>query len=366
MKPTIQQLSAYAIAHSLFRPTTLRAAFDRLGFVQADPIRAPARAHDLILRQRVKGYGAGELERHYASLELQEDFLYAYGFLTRDLWQLVHRRRISDLPEFEKKILRTVRHHGAMHPKQLAQLFGSERRTNNWGGYSRVTKLALEDLHERGLLRIAGREKGVRIYQAALPPSKHISAKERLRRLLLAIVNILAPVSERTLREAARPMRDLLANFPAVLANLVGAGELQKQVIDGVSYVLPPKRATRYKAGPRVRFLAPFDPLVWDRRRFEHFWGWPYRFEAYVPKARRLRGYYAMPLLWGEAVVGWANLTVVRGDLNVELGFVEKRPREKLFDLELDDEIARMKAFLDLNHAADRPEPYTPKNPVVP
>jgi uncharacterized protein YcaQ len=365
VKPTIHQLRTYAITHSLFRPTTLRAAVDRLGFVQADPIRAPARAHDLIVRHRVKSYRAGDLERHYAALELEEDFLYAYGFLTRALWLVVRRRNFTDLPEFEKKILGTVRRHGITHPKHLAQLFGSERRTNNWGGYSRVTKLALEDLHERGLLRIAGREKGVRIYQAALPPSEHISAKERLRRLLLAIVNILAPVSERTLREAARPMRDLLANFPAVLANLVGAGELQKQVIDGVSYVLPAQRATRYKAGRRVRFLAPFDPLVWDRRRFEHFWGWPYRFEAYVPKARRLRGYYAMPLLWGEAVAGWANLTVVRGDLNVELGFVEKRPREKLFDLELDDEIARMKAFLDMKNATDHPELHTTKNPAA-
>ena len=72
-----------------------------------------------------------------------------------------------------------------------------------------------------------------------------------------------------------------------------------------------------------------------------------------MPKARRLRGYYAMPLLWGEAVVGWANLTVVRGDLNVELGFVEKRPRERLFDLELDDEVARMKAFLDMKNSTD-------------
>src|SRR4030095_12028141 len=287
---------------------------------KADPMRAPARAHDLILRQRVKGYRAGELERRYASLELEEDFLYAYGFLTRALWQLVHRRRITELPEVEKNILRTVRSHGATHPKQLAQLFGSERRTNNWGGYSRVTKLALEDLHERGLLRIAGREKGVRGYQAALPPREHVSAKERLRRLLLAIVNILAPVSERTLRDAAKPMRDLLATFPAVLANLVSAGELQKQVIDGVSYVLPAQKSNLYNAGRCRRFLAPFDPLVWDRRRFEQFCGWPYRFEAYVPKARRLRGYYAMPLLWDEAVVGWANVTVVRGDLSVELG----------------------------------------------
>jgi len=96
VNPTINQLRSFAISHSLFRATTLRVAFDRLGFVQADPIRAPARAHDLILRQRVKGYRAGDLERRYASLELEEDYLYAYGFLTRELWRLVHRRRISE------------------------------------------------------------------------------------------------------------------------------------------------------------------------------------------------------------------------------------------------------------------------------
>ena len=365
MKPTIQQLRSFAISHSLFRPTTLRAAFDRLGFVQADPIRAPARAHDLILRQRVKGYLAGDLERRYASLELEEDCLYAYGFLTRELWQLVHRRSTADLPDFEKKVLKEVRRHGAMHPKQLAQLFGSERRTNNWGGYSRVTKLALEDLHERGLLRIAAREKGVRIYAAASLPGKQISERDRLRKLLLAIVNILAPVSERTLRDAVRSMRELIANFSEVLAGLVGSGELQKQVIDGVNYILPAKKMTQYKGDPRVSFLAPFDPLVWDRRRFEHFWGWPYRFEAYTPKAKRLRGYYAMPLLWGEAVVGWANVGIVKGDLNVELGFVEKRPQEKLFDLELDDEISRLEDFLDLQNANEHTELQPTKNPAV-
>ena len=52
----------------------------------------------------------------------------------------------------------------------------------------------------------------------------------------------------------------------------------------------------------------PFDPIVWDRRRFEHLWGWAYRFEAYTPEAKRQFGYYAMPLLWGDRVIGWVNL----------------------------------------------------------
>lgn len=350
MKPTIHLLRAFALAHSLFPPTTLPAAVKRLGFVQADPIRAPARAHDLILRNRVNDYRAGDLEQRYVELDLEEDFLYAYGFVTRALWLVVRRRNFTDLPEFEKKILATVRRHGAIHPRSLVQVFGSERRTNNWGGYSRVTKLALEDLHERGLLRIAGRENGIRIYEAAPLPSERFSGKERLRRLLLAIVNILTPVSERTLRNAARPMRHLLGAYPQVLNTLLSEGELQKQVIDGVSYLLPPRTIDHQNEESRVRFLAPFDPLVWDRRRFEHFWGWPYRFEAYVPKAKRLRGYYALPLLWGEEMLGWANVSVVKGELIVEPGFVKKRPREKRFTFELEAEISRMRDFLDLKN----------------
>ncbi|MGA9801372.1 MAG: crosslink repair DNA glycosylase YcaQ family protein [Terriglobales bacterium] len=59
----LQQLRVSAISHSLFPPITLEAAIQRMGFVQADPIRAPARAQDLILRHRVNGYRAGDLER---------------------------------------------------------------------------------------------------------------------------------------------------------------------------------------------------------------------------------------------------------------------------------------------------------------
>ena len=58
-----------------------------------------------------------------------------------------------------------------------------------------------------------------------------------------------------------------------------------------------------------MRLLAPFDPIVWDRRRFELFWGWEYRFEAYTPVHKRRLGYYALPLLWRDRVIGWANVS---------------------------------------------------------
>src|SRR5262245_65075913 len=116
---SVGRLRAYAISQSLFPETTLQAAIARLGFVQADPIRSPARAQDLILRHRVKAYRAGDLERHYASLDIEEDILYAYGFLPRNVWQLLHPRDVSRMSKLEKKVLEVVRSCGVMHPHEL-------------------------------------------------------------------------------------------------------------------------------------------------------------------------------------------------------------------------------------------------------
>src|SRR5256885_10693099 len=82
--PDLRQLRRYSIARSLFRPTSLMRAIARLGFVQADPMRAPARAQDLILAYRVEDYRAGELERRYPRLAVEEAFFVNYGFLPRD------------------------------------------------------------------------------------------------------------------------------------------------------------------------------------------------------------------------------------------------------------------------------------------
>ena len=98
----------------------------------------------------------------------------------------------------------------------------------------------------------------------------------------------------------------------------------------------------------RVRLLAPFDPVVWDRRRFELFWGWPYRFEAYTPLAKRKLGYYALPMLWRDRVVGWANLSVRDGVLQHELGYAEGRPADASFATGLDAELDHVRHFLGL------------------
>ena len=95
-----------------------------------------------------------------------------------------------------------------------------------------------------------------------------------------------------------------------------------------------------------VRILAPFDPAVHDRDRFELLWGWIYRFEAYTPVPKRKLGYYAMPVLWRDRVIGWANLSIKNGDLSYDFGYVDEPPRDRTFKRELAAEIERVRAFL--------------------
>jgi hypothetical protein len=119
--------------------------------------------------------------------------------------------------------------------------------------------------------------------------------------------------------------------------------------IDGVDWYWTADSRISGEATPTaVRFLAPFDPVVWDRRRFEMLWGWAYRFEAYTPKSKRKLGYYALPLLWRDRIVGWTNVSVVDGVMHTDIGYVSSRPRERAFKPELDAEVERMRAFLSV------------------
>jgi uncharacterized protein YcaQ len=345
----LSQLRQHAIVTSLFGPTTLRKAVERLRFVQADPIRSPARAQDLILRHRVKGYRAGDLEARYPSLDLEEDFLYAYGFMPQATWKLLHPRLEKKLTAHESKVLEIVSSHRQIHPRELEAYLGRKREINAWGGYSKATTQTLQSLHYRGLLRIARRENGIRLYEATARIPDDIDPADRLRQLVLLVAAVLAPLPERSLRSALQLVAystPALKGRVALIGTLIESGELASKVVDEIRYVWPAGTLARKKAEEKVRFLAPFDPLVWDRRRFEHFWGWSYRFEAYTPAAKRKLGYYAMPLLWRDDVVGWVNVSNRAGQFKIEHGFSKSPPDEPSFKTEFDGEVERFRQFL--------------------
>ncbi len=355
-KPLTQaRLRRMAIAASFRAPATLGRAVATLRFVQADLIRTPARAQDLTLRHRVAGYRVGDLQRRFAALRLEEDFLYAYGIMPRDTWRLLHPRHDADSSDgrhmptgLAAEVLAFVRDRPITHPRDLAERFGRERALNGWGSWSAATTRALQSLHYYGLLRVAHRQDGIRIYAPAPPHTDPLSRDERTRRVVLLVTRILAPLPERSLRATcgllSRGVPDLGDPAEAVRA-LLASGELESGDADGERYLWPP--GMRVTEPPRmVRLLAPFDPLVWDRRRFALLWDWEYRFEAYTPAAERRLGYYAMPLLWGEQVIGWANAAVTKGTLQVTTGFTGTAPQGRDFRQALDAEIERLETFL--------------------
>ena len=136
------------------------------------------------------------------------------------------------------------------------------------------------------------------------------------------------------------------------IERLVASGQLAELEVEGVSYLWNRDDWQLGEVVESARILAPFDPLVRDRQRFGQVWGWRYRFEAYVPEARRERGYYDMPLLWREDVIGWANAKIDGERLNVGIGTIGKRPRAKAFRLAVEAEVEAMTTFLGLDSGA--------------
>jgi uncharacterized protein len=350
MKVTLSDLRRHAIASSLFPVTTLGRAISKIGFIQADPIRSPARAQDLILRHRVMNYRAGDLDLSYRALKLEEDYLYAYGFMPIKTWQLLHPRGQRALTGSEQKVLDIVSAKRRLHPRDLETQLGKGVEVNAWGGYSKSTTRTLEKLHYLGLIRIAGRENGIKLYQTAAITHQPLHPAERLRSLVMLIAGILAPLPESSLRAAIQHLRHSAPDLPGrkdAVRALLQSGDLAGSVAEGVRYVWPSGRLKRTEPEEIVRFLAPFDPLVWDRRRFEYFWGWPYRFEAYTPPAKRKLGYYALPLLWRADVIGWVNVSGRDQGFTINPGYVSgEPPAEKAFHQAFEAEAERLRNFL--------------------
>ena len=309
----------------------------------------------------MRDYRAGDLERRYPQLPIEEDFLVNYGFVPRATHHLMHPRRArQDWTAARwaqaQAVLDFVRERGVVHPREVDERFAHGKTRNWFGGSSNASTQLLDGMHYRGLLRVARREGGIRLYAAREAAREAIpepaDAAQAFDALLDIVVNKYAPLPERSLSELAS---HLCVGAPqwrdqrgALLAR--ARARLPQAEVDGIRWLWPAGEnplSRRHVADEQLRLLAPFDPVVWDRRRFECFWGWTYRFEAYTPPAKRVRGYYALPLLWHEQVIGWANVGQRDGRLSVDLGYVSGRaPRGAAYGRALDEELERLQRFL--------------------
>jgi hypothetical protein len=188
-----------------------------------------------------------------------------------------------------------------VHPRDVDAHFSHGTVTNYWGGSSNATTHLLDALHYQGRLRVVRRDRGIRVYAVRDLDDARIGAVERRARmdaLADVLVRKYAPLPAASLSMVISRLRYAAPQWRADVRPAIDRAKrrLAHVRIDGVTWYWPAdERPPLTPADDRVHLLAPFDPIVWDRRRFELLWGWPYRFEAYTPAAKRTLGYYALP-----------------------------------------------------------------------
>jgi uncharacterized protein YcaQ len=258
-------------------------------------------------------------------------------------------------------VLDYVRERGTAHPRAVDAHFAHGKVTNWFGGSTNATTQLLDEMHYRGLLRVARREGGTRVFAARNPDPPELAPLDaaavgaRIDALVDVIVRQYAPLPARSLAQLMSLLGAGVPQWRAERAPALGRAKqrLARVRVDGVDWFWPAVESpisSRWQPDEEVRLLTPFDPVVWDRRRFEMFWGWAYRFEAYTPAAKRRLGYYALPLLWRQRVIGWGNLTVSAGRLDGSFGYISGRaPRDLKFHRALEAELERMRTFLAIH-----------------
>jgi len=255
----------------------------RLGYLQVDPISSVAPPQYLVLWSRLGPYDRAELDR----LLWEERKLFewrAFIWPAEDLPLLrarMRRKRGSSLGEqrgldflkqnagFRRYVLRELERRGPLLSREIEDHVSMRREHHEWWG-SRKMGLMLEILADRGLVAVVGRRNGQRLWDLA---ERWYPATDR----------ISWPEAQKLLAE--KRSRALGVRFEN------GRWLAHPDAVDG-------------PVPPRVTFLSPFDRLVHDRARTEALWGFFYRLEMYVPKAKREYGYYVLPILRGDRLVG--------------------------------------------------------------
>jgi uncharacterized protein YcaQ len=259
-------------------------------------------------------------------------------------WPVARKKRAQLLLDF-------VRERGEVHPREVDDHFAHGTVKNYWGGSSNATTHLLDAMHYQGLLRVVRRENGIRVYAAQQHAPRlegEAACRARIDTLIDIAARIYAPLPGKSLAFLIRRLRFATPQWDGALTKAIQRAKqrLSHVRISNVDWYWPGDGHDAPQ--DTVRLLTPFDPVVWDRLRFELLWGWVYRFEAYTPVAKRQRGYYALPLLWRDRVIGWGNLSVKDGELKSELGYIKSPPRDRAFKRELNAEFDRMRNFLGL------------------
>ena len=314
------------------RPESVLDVVERLGLLQFDPLEVPgARNHDLVLHARVKGYRREWCEGWLYGPDRRLIEIYNKSLNLVPMHELPHYR-ISwhrNGPEIDNGILREqadvakaiLRRLKTDAPLSTAAFSEHGHAVDWWWAPTRASRAVMEALFVTGRIGISRRDGNRRYYDLMerLVPASLLKLKEseedamthRLRSRFRA-TGMTSPTggTQSEVMYSAGSTADRVRRT----ARLVEEGELLPVTVDGLKgtrYILAAEEPILDAAAdpasrtPGVSFLAPLDPLIWDRKgllrglfEFDYLW------EVYVPEAKRRWGYYVLPMLFGDRFVG--------------------------------------------------------------
>jgi len=321
-------------------PASILEVTARFGSLQLDPLATTgAKNHDLVLGARIAGHRPEWLEPLLFGPVAERALFEAYNKSLNVLpiaelpyhrvaWDHARARYeapgavLASHPRIRAAIKARLAREGPL-PASAFATKGDAQVTWGWGRTA-ATKAVLEAMFMAGDIGVAGRSaaggnvKTYHLMEALVPPAilaSRVTAEEALRHRVLSrhrAVGLLGASGSAEVWLGTGPAK----GRRAVTAGLVEDGELVAVHVAGVSgerYVLASDRAVleATRRPPRARrpkravaLLAPLDPFMWDRRLVEELFGFAYRWEVYTPVAKRKHGYYVLPLLFGDALVG--------------------------------------------------------------
>jgi len=324
------------VRHHFTTCPTQMDAFQRLRSIQFDPIAPVGCNHDLVLQARVPGYRVGDWQKItygerllYDGWDKQACLVPIEGWPLRRIFHKWHRRRFERVFEDHSHaidaVLKELEERGPLMPKECNFQEHKPEWKDTWFGPS-LSKNAMRALWYTGRVMTTGRRGGHHVYDltervvpANLFVQPPIPENGAIRELVMErhrAVGILRP-------SAAQEVWSLHCYAPArmaALAELVAVGQLVPVEVEGVKAHATPSFLSQTEMPslePSVRFIAPLDPFLWDRKMITHLFGFDYIWEIYVPEPKRRWGYYVLPVLYGDSLVARAEFRYRKGVLEL-------------------------------------------------
>jgi uncharacterized protein YcaQ len=328
MRRLVVSAQGYAPRFRRAQAGDVEEAIGRLAAVQLDSISTVDRAHRLTLTSRIGAYDETELQGLLASGRVFEYWAHEACLLPIELWPLfrrtmdggghwgVHDRALREHADLVEPVLERIRAEGPLGSRDFG---GTRTSTEMWG--RTPAKAVLEALWDQGVLVVAGREAFVRRYDLAerVIPRATLDAPtpdedETLRTLTLLAVRARGALTEPAIREHWRLKGGRARLHHHVLA-LVAEGLLREVHADdgGPPFYVDAGSNLDGDPAPAV-LLCPFDNLLWDRPLLERLFGFRHVIEVYKREHERMYGYYVLPLLAGDRIVGRTDLKADRGE----------------------------------------------------